>query len=115
MTVQEQYDRLVETIRGYNPGADFAMIDKAYRYAVEHHGEQKRKDGSPYVTHPIAVAQIVADELHLDSESIVAALLHDTIEDTDVTYDDVAREFSTTIANLVEGVSKLSRVVYTTK
>ncbi len=115
MTVQEQYDHLVETIQGYNPGADFAMIDKAYRYAVEHHGEQKRKDGSPYVTHPIAVAQIVAEELHLDSESIVAALLHDTIEDTDVTYEDVSREFSPTIANLVEGVSKLSRVVYTTK
>ena len=115
MTVQEQYDHLVETIHEYNPGADFVMIDKAYRYAVEHHGEQKRKDGSPYVTHPIAVAQIVADELHLDSESIVASLLHDTIEDTDVTYDDVAHEFSPTIANLVEGVSKLSRVVYTTK
>ena len=115
MTVQEQYDRLAETIHEYNPGADFAMIDKAYHYAVEHHGEQKRKDGSPYVTHPIAVAQIVADELHLDSESIVAALLHDCIEDTDATYDDIAREFSPTIADLVEGVSKLSRVVYTTK
>ena len=115
MTVQEQYEHLVETVRAYNPGADFDMIEKAYRYAVTHHGEQKRKDGSPYVTHPIAVAQIVADELHLDSESIVASLLHDTIEDTDVTYEDVAREFSPTIANLVEGVSKLSRVVYTTK
>ncbi len=115
MTVQEQYDHLVETIRAYNPGADFAMIEKAYRYAVTHHGEQKRKDGSPYVTHPIAVAQIVADELHLDSESIVASLLHDCIEDTDSTYEDIAREFTPTIANLVEGVSKLSRVVYTTK
>ena len=115
MTVQEQYDHLAETIKGYNPGADFAMIDKAYHYAMEHHGEQKRKDGSPYVTHPIAVAQIVADELHLDSESIVAALLHDCIEDTDATYDDIVKEFSPTIANLVEGVSKLSRVVYTTK
>ena len=115
MTVQEQYDHLIDTIQHYNPGADFAMIDKAYHYAVEHHGEQKRKDGSPYVTHPIAVAQIVADELHLDSESIVASLLHDCIEDTDATYDDIAHEFSPTIANLVEGVSKLSRVVYTTK
>ncbi|MBE7007727.1 MAG: bifunctional (p)ppGpp synthetase/guanosine-3',5'-bis(diphosphate) 3'-pyrophosphohydrolase [Ruminococcaceae bacterium] len=115
MTVQEQYDHLVETIRGYNPGADFAMIEKAYRYAVLHHGEQKRKDGSPYVTHPIAVAQIVADELHLDSESIVASLLHDCIEDTDATYENISKEFSPTIANLVEGVSKLTRVVYTTK
>ncbi len=115
MSVQGQYEHLVETIKSYNPGADFAMIDKAYHYAVEHHGEQKRKDGSPYVTHPIAVAQIVAEELHLDSESIVASLLHDCIEDTDVTYEDVVREFSPTIADLVEGVSKLSRVVYTTK
>ena len=115
MTIEEQYDHLVETVRGYNPGADFAMIEKAYRYAAAHHGEQKRKDGSPYVTHPIAVAQIVAEELHLDSESIVAALLHDCIEDTDATYEDIAKEFSPTIANLVEGVSKLTRVVYTTK
>ena len=115
MTVQELYERLVETIRGYNPGADFAIIEKAYRYAVAHHGEQKRKDGSPYVTHPIAVAQIVADELHLDSESITASLLHDCIEDTDATYEDVAKTFSPTIADLVEGVSKLTRVVYTTK
>ena len=115
MTVEEMYEHLVETIRGYNPGADFAMIEKAYRYAVAHHGEQKRKDGSPYVTHPIAVAQIVAEELHLDSESIVASLLHDCIEDTDATYENISKEFSTTIANLVEGVSKLTRVVYTTK
>ena len=115
MTVQEQYERLVETVRGYNPGADFALIDKAYRYALSHHGEQKRKDGSPYITHPIAVAQIVAQELRLDSESIAASLLHDCIEDTDATYDDVAKVFSPTIADLVEGVSKLSRVVYTTK
>ncbi len=115
MTVQEQYEQLVETIRAYNPGADFEMIEKAYRYAVVHHGEQKRKDGSPYVTHPIAVAQIVADELHLDSESITAALLHDCIEDTEATYEDIAKKFSPTIADLVEGVSKLTRVVYTTK
>lgn len=114
MTVREQYDRLVKTVRGYNPGADLAMIDKAYQYALAHHGEQKRKDGSPFITHPLAVAQIVAEELHLDSESIVAALLHDCIEDTDATCDDIVREFSPTIANLVEGVSKLTRVVYTT-
>lgn len=89
--VQKQYDHLVETIRAYNPGADFAQIDAAFRYAAAHHGTQKRKDGSPFVTHPIAVAQIVAEELHLDSESIIAALLHDCIEDTDATYDDIAK------------------------
>ena len=113
--VQKQYDHLVETIRAYNPGADFAQIDAAFRYAAAHHGTQKRKDGSPFVTHPIAVAQIVAEELHLDSESIIAALLHDCIEDTDATYDDMAKRFSPTVADLVEGVSKLTRVHYTSK
>ena len=115
MTVQEQYDRLVQTIRDYNPGADFEQIEKAYQFAAAHHGEQKRKDGSPFITHPLSVAQIVADELHLDFESIIAALLHDCIEDTEATYDDVAKEFSPTIADLVEGVSKLTRTHYTTK
>ena len=113
--VQKQYDHLVETIRAYNPGADFAQIGAAFRYAAAHHGTQKRKDGSPFVTHPIAVAQIVAEELHLDSESIIAALLHDCIEDTDATYDDIAKRFSPTVADLVEGVSKLTRVHYTSK
>ena len=113
--VERQYAHLVETIRGYNPGADFAQIDAAYRYAAAHHGTQKRKDGSPFITHPIAVAQIVAEELHLDSESIIASLLHDCIEDTDATYDDVAKRFSPTVADLVEGVSKLTRVHYTSK
>ena len=113
--VERQYAHLVETIRGYNPGADFAQIDAAYHYAAAHHGEQKRKDGSPFITHPIAVAQIVAEELHLDSESIIASLLHDCIEDTDATYGDVAKRFSPTVADLVEGVSKLTRVHYTSK
>ena len=113
--VQKQYDHLVETIRAYNPSADFAQIDAAFHYAAAHHGAQKRKDGSPFVTHPIAVAQIVAEELHLDSESIIAALLHDCIEDTDATYDDIAKRFSPTVADLVEGVSKLTRVHYTSK
>ena len=115
MTVEEQYLHLIDTIRGYNPSADFVQIEAAYRYAAEKHGAQKRKDGSPFVTHPLAVAQIVADELHLDSESIIAALLHDCIEDTDATWDDVAAHFSPTVANLVEGVSKLTRVHYTSK
>ena len=59
--VQKQYDHLVETIRAYNPGADFAQIDAAFRYAAAHHGTQKRKDGSPYIIHPLAVAEIVAE------------------------------------------------------
>ncbi|NLU23819.1 MAG: bifunctional (p)ppGpp synthetase/guanosine-3',5'-bis(diphosphate) 3'-pyrophosphohydrolase [Clostridiales bacterium] len=115
MKVQEQFDRLAETIRSYNPGANFEQIKAAFEYAREAHKEQKRKDGSPFITHPLAVAQIVAEELHLDSESIVAALLHDCIEDTPVTHEDIAKLFSPTIADLVEGVSKLTRVHYTSK
>ena len=79
------------------------------------HEGQKRKSGEPYIIHPLAVAQIVAEELKLDSESIEAALLHDVIEDTPATHEDVARLFSPTIANLVEGVSKLTRIQYATK
>ena len=115
MTPNEMYDRLEQTIRSYNPGANFAQIRAAFDYACSAHKDQNRKDGSPYVTHPLAVAQILAEELHLDSESIEAALLHDTIEDTAVTHEDVARLFSPTVADLVEGVSKLTRVKFTTK
>lgn len=115
MTVQESFDRLVETVRGYNPSANFDLIRSAFEFADKAHEGQLRKDNSPFVTHPLAVAQIVAEELHLDSESIVAALLHDTIEDTAATHEQIAELFSPTIANLVEGVSKLTRVHYTSK
>ena len=115
MTPQEMYDHLVETVRSYNPSAGFDQIRAAYEYAAARHAGQNRKDGSPFVTHPLAVAQIVAEELHLDTESIVAALLHDTIEDTDATHEEISKLFSPTVADLVEGVSKLTRVHYTSK
>ena len=115
MTPQEMYDQLVETVKSYNPSAGFDQIHAAYEYAAAHHAGQNRKDGSPFVTHPLAVAQIVAEELHLDTESIVAALLHDTIEDTDATHEEISKLFSPTVADLVEGVSKLTRVHYTSK
>ena len=115
MTVLEQYDNLEKTVRSYNPSADFAQIRAAFEFAQEAHKDQKRKSGEPYIIHPLAVAQIVAEELRLDSESIMAALLHDVIEDTGATHEDVARIFSPTIADLVEGVSKLTRIQYATK
>ncbi len=115
MTVQEQYELLEKTVRGYNPAADFDHIRSAFEYADRCHAGQKRKSGEPYIIHPLAVAQIVAEELKLDSESIEAALLHDVIEDTPATHEDVARLFSPTIADLVEGVSKLTRIQYATK
>ena len=111
VTVDERYQHLEKTIRGYNISADIDQIRAAYEYANSHHGGQLRKDGTPYITHPLHVAQIVA-ELRLDSESIIAALLHDCIEDTDSTYDDVARLFGTTVADIVDGVTKLTRVKY---
>ena len=115
MTIDEQFEKLENTVREYNPGADFKRIRESYEFAKQHHGEQRRKSGELYITHPLAVAQIVAEELHLDSESIEAALLHDVIEDTDATYEDVAKLTSPTVADLVEGVSKLTRIQYATK
>ena len=115
MTIQEQYELLEKTVRGYNPAADFAQIRAAFEFADKAHDGQKRKSGEPYIIHPLAVAQIVAEELKLDSESIEAALLHDVIEDTPATHEEVARLFSPTIADLVEGVSKLTRIQYATK
>ena len=115
MTIQEQYENLEKTVRGYNPSADFARIRAAFEFAQKAHEGQKRKSGEPYIIHPLAVAQIVAEELKLDSESIEAALLHDVIEDTAATHEQISKLFSPTIADLVEGVSKLTRIQYTTK
>ena len=95
------------------PLADMAVIDRAVEYAAEKHRDQKRKDGSPYIIHPLAVAEIVA-ETGLDTDAILGAILHDCIEDTDSTYDEIARQFGSTVASLVEGVTKLTRVEYTT-
>ena len=113
--IEDQYAHLVETVRNYNPAADFVHIESAYHFAKRCHEGQRRKSGEPYIIHPLAVAQIVAEELKLDSESIEAALLHDCIEDTAATYADISRLFSPTVADLVEGVSKLTRIQYATK
>ena len=110
----EMYRALEESVHTYNNNADFEKMRRAYEYAREKHIHQRRKDGSPYITHPLAVAQIVAD-MHLDSESIMAALLHDCIEDTDATHEEIAKLFSPAVAELVEGVTKLTRVQYISK
>ncbi|MBE6943008.1 MAG: bifunctional (p)ppGpp synthetase/guanosine-3',5'-bis(diphosphate) 3'-pyrophosphohydrolase [Ruminococcaceae bacterium] len=94
------------------PAADMDRIDRAVEYAREKHKDQKRKDGSPYVIHPLAVAEIVA-ELGLDEEAILGALLHDCIEDTDASFDEIAKLFGRTCAELVEGVTKLTRANFT--
>ncbi len=111
--IDEQYASLETAIREYNPQADFDLIRGAYEFAKEQHNGQLRKSGEPYIIHPVAVARIIAD-LKLDSESIAAALLHDVIEDTPATHEDVANLFGETVADVVEGVSKLTRIQYDT-
>jgi len=104
----EHYESMVRTIRKHLPGADLDRIDQAVAYASAKHKEQKRKDGSPYIIHPLAVAEIVA-EMGLDQEAILGALLHDCIEDTDASFEEIAKLFGSTTAELVEGVTKLTR------
>ena len=109
--VDARFRELEEKIRNF-PEEERARVREAFEYARAYHGGQLRKDGSPYITHPLEVAHLVA-ELGLDADSIMAALLHDTIEDTEATYEEVARRFGTTVADLVEGVTKLTRVKWT--
>ena len=112
--ILERYQALEDKIKAYNPSLDTKRLFDAFTYADNAHSSQLRKDGSPYITHPLAVAEIVAD-LELDTDSIIAAMLHDTIEDTGATHEDIAKRFGPTVADLVEGVTKLTRVQYTSK
>ena len=99
---------MCEAIRKRMPGADMELINRAVDYASKKHAVQKRKDGSPYIIHPLAVAQIVT-EMGLDQDAILGALLHDCIEDTDASHEEIERLFGATVAELVEGVTKLTR------
>ena len=113
--VEEQlYLELIEKIKTYHPSNDFSMVEKAYQLANNAHKDQKRKSGEPYIIHPLKVAYILA-ELELDMESIVAGILHDIIEDTEYSYEDISNMFSEEIAALVDGVTKLGKLSYTTK
>ena len=103
------YDQLIRTVRQYHPSSDVSMIDKAYAIASEAHKDQKRKSGEPYIIHPLCVAIILA-ELELDKETIVAGILHDVVEDTVMTSEEIAEEFSPEIALLVDGVTKLTQL-----
>ena len=96
------------TVTRLMPGVDMALIDRAVEYASNKHKDQKRKDGSPYIIHPLAVAEIVA-EMGLDLDAVLGALLHDCIEDTDASHEEIEHLFGQTVAELVEGVTKLTR------
>ena len=102
------YGSMYQAIQRYMPGTDMTMIDRAVEYAREKHKDQKRQDGSPYIIHPLAVAEIVA-EMGLDLDAVLGAILHDCIEDTDASHDEIAKLFGNTTAELVEGVTKLTR------
>ena len=103
-----QYD-LIERVKQYNPTANEELLNRAYVYAMRAHGEQKRASGDPYISHPLEVAAILTD-LKLDDATIAAALLHDTIEDTDATRAEIDRLFGHEIGLLVEGLTKLKRL-----
>ena len=100
---------LTEKVRAYDPKADTAMLDAAYVLAMQAHGQQTRENGDPYITHPLAVADILAG-YRLDTASIVTALLHDVIEDTPVTLAELERRFGPAVGGLVDGVTKLTRL-----
>src|SRR5579862_5682987 len=100
---------LVELVRSYDPKADEDALNRAYVYSMKAHGSQKRDSGDPYFSHPVEVAGILA-RMKLDTASIVTGLLHDTVEDTVATLEDIERLFGKDIARLVDGVTKLSRI-----
>ena len=112
-TFDAHYESMRATLAKCMPGVDMELIDRAVEYADTKHRHQKRKDGSPYIIHPLAVAEIVA-EMGLDIDAILGALLHDCIEDTDASHDDIERLFGQTVAELVEGVTKLTRANFET-
>ena len=112
--ILEQYHALEKKVASYTPNLDTKRLFDAFTYADSAHHGQLRKSGEPYIIHPIAVAEIVAD-LELDTDSVIAALLHDCIEDTETTHQEIAKRFGEPVATLVEGVTKLTKMQYVTK
>src|SRR5690349_9591730 len=103
-----QYE-LVDRVLTYDPDADEALLNRAYVFSLQAHGSQKRASGDPYFSHPVEVAGILTD-LHLDDETIATAILHDTIEDTVATAEQIEKSFGPSVARLVDGVTKLSKI-----
>ncbi len=114
LTYEQIYEKLIEKIKSYNANADLSMVEKAYKLAVSAHGEQLRKSGEPYMVHPVSVAYILA-EMELDIDSIVAGILHDVVEDTEYTKEDIQQLFTEDIAAIVDGVTKLQAIDYKSK
>ncbi len=104
-------EELIQKVRSYNPGADLEFIRRAYFFSFEAHGEQKRQEGSPFIRHPLAVASILTD-MKMDTVSVAAGLLHDTLEDTPTTKEDIQKRFGYELAFLVDSVTKLGRIQF---
>ena len=107
-------DKLIQKLINYNPKADIAFLRKAYNVAEAAHRNQRRISGEPYIIHPLSVAKILAD-LELDLETLAGALLHDVVEDTEITLQDIEKEFDAEVALLVDGVTKLSKIEFKSK
>ncbi|APS00062.1 RelA/SpoT family protein [Pajaroellobacter abortibovis] len=107
-------EQIIEQVKGYQPNLDIDLIRRAYHFSHRVHQGQVRRSGEPYIVHPVGVAAMIA-ELKLDSGSVCAALLHDVVEDTLTTMEEIEREFNTEIASLVDGVTKLSKINFTSK
>ena len=115
LDVQERYRRLESVIQETNSGVDLIRVRAAFEYARNAHGTQLRKDGTEFITHPLATAEILAEIKMFDEDSLCAAFLHDCVEDTGVTHDEIKKLFGEDVANIVDGVTKLTRTTYTSK
>ena len=102
---------IIDSYKSYGLKLDEKMVSKAIDFAVKYHGTQKRASGEPYYYHPLKVAEIIAT-MRLDSDSIITAILHDTIEDTDLTFQEIKQQFSPEVAKLVDGVTKLTKIEF---
>ncbi|MDR0930155.1 MAG: bifunctional (p)ppGpp synthetase/guanosine-3',5'-bis(diphosphate) 3'-pyrophosphohydrolase [Clostridiales bacterium] len=111
---QITYEELLDKVKKYLPNSDLSPIQKAYEFAKQAHSDQKRVSGEDYINHPLAVANMLAD-MELDIPSIIAAILHDVVEDTIASYADIEEQFGSEVAHLVEGVTKLGKIPYSTK
>ena len=112
--MEQSLKRLINKIKKYAPNSDFKLLEKAYNLSQRAHEKQIRESGEPFITHPMGVAHIL-EELELDCTSIIAGILHDTVEDTTFTMKELKQEFGEEIANLINGVTKLRKIPYSTK
>ena len=108
------FAELIAKVKSYNPQLDEKLLTKAYELAKKYHVAQYRKSGEPFISHPLEVAKILA-EIELDQTSIIAAILHDLIEDTEFTYEKVKKEFGATVADIINGVTKLAKIVFSSR